>query len=52
MNCPHYGLQRFLTEDEYTAQMLKLFNSDMRIKAHVLNWARSSQRVRRMRRKM
>ena len=45
----HYGLRRFLTEEEYTAKMLKLYSSDLAIRSYANNWAKSSVMANKLR---
>ncbi|MFM8899145.1 MAG: hypothetical protein ACKOF9_04245 [Burkholderiales bacterium] len=39
----HYGLRRFLTRDEYQAQMLELYNRDAWVRAEAKRWAASEE---------
>ena len=39
----HYGLRRFLTKDQYKAQMLALYSKDMWIRAKANKWLASEQ---------
>lgn len=47
----HYGLRRFLTEDEYTAQMQSLFEKDAWIRQYALKWMAESGNAKSMRAK-
>ncbi len=45
----HYGLRRFLTEEEYTAKMLNQYSSDLVIRSYANNWAKSSVMANKLR---